>query len=70
MSGQGGGHYGPGADQGNQQQGGSGGVAQRESLGVTYLCGDCGAQNMIKPKDPIRCRHCNHRIMYKMRTKR
>jgi DNA-directed RNA polymerase subunit RPC12/RpoP len=25
---------------------------------------------MIKPKDPIRCRQCNHRIMYKMRTKR
>lgn len=31
---------------------------------------DCGAQNVIKNKDPIRCRQCNHRIMYKMRTKR
>ena len=34
-----------------------------------YICGDCGAMNEIKPKDPIRCRRCGYRIMYKMRTK-
>lgn len=24
----------------------------------------------MKPRDPIRCRECGHRIMYKKRTKR
>jgi DNA-directed RNA polymerase subunit RPC12/RpoP len=31
---------------------------------------DCGAKNEIKPREPIRCRECGHRIMYKKRTKR
>eukprot|EP01041_Mallomonas_annulata_P001052 gene1052-2060_t len=37
---------------------------------VTYLCGACGQQNAIKPQDPIRCRSCGYRILYKTRTKR
>eukprot|EP00322_Chrysochromulina_rotalis_P030843 CAMPEP_0115861932 /NCGR_PEP_ID=MMETSP0287-20121206/17914_1 /TAXON_ID=412157 /ORGANISM="Chrysochromulina rotalis, Strain UIO044" /LENGTH=122 /DNA_ID=CAMNT_0003316335 /DNA_START=36 /DNA_END=404 /DNA_ORIENTATION=+ len=37
--------------------------------GTSYLCGDCGQTNEIKPKDPIRCRFCGYRILYKMRTK-
>ena len=37
--------------------------------GTAYLCGDCGQTNEIKPKDPIRCRFCGYRILYKMRTK-
>lgn len=37
--------------------------------GTAYLCGDCGHTNEIKPKDPIRCRFCGYRILYKMRTK-
>ena len=35
-----------------------------------YICGDCGAQNEIRPRDPIRCRFCGYRILYKARTKR
>ncbi|KAG9305889.1 hypothetical protein G9A89_016541 [Geosiphon pyriformis] len=35
-----------------------------------YLCADCGVDNEIKPKEPLRCKECGHRIMYKMRTKR
>ncbi|KDQ64745.1 hypothetical protein JAAARDRAFT_28385 [Jaapia argillacea MUCL 33604] len=35
-----------------------------------YLCADCGAKNEIKSREPIRCRECGHRIMYKKRTKR
>ena len=31
---------------------------------------DCGAKNAIKSREPIRCRECGHRIMYKKRTKR
>jgi len=38
--------------------------------GVEYRCGDCGARNMIKAGDPVRCRQCGFRILYKMRTKR
>ncbi|KAF9265091.1 hypothetical protein L218DRAFT_861676 [Marasmius fiardii PR-910] len=37
---------------------------------MEYLCADCGARNEIKPREPIRCRECGHRIMYKKRTKR
>ena len=41
----------------------------RQRGGTEYLCGDCGVKNDIKPKDPIRCRFCGYRILYKMRTK-
>ncbi|RKO96933.1 hypothetical protein CXG81DRAFT_14123 [Caulochytrium protostelioides] len=37
---------------------------------VTYVCGECGVDNEIKPREPIRCRDCGHRIMYKKRTTR
>ncbi|KIJ56561.1 hypothetical protein M422DRAFT_22721 [Sphaerobolus stellatus SS14] len=37
---------------------------------MEYLCADCGAKNEIKPREPIRCKECGHRIMYKKRTKR
>ncbi|KAL9182930.1 hypothetical protein ACHAXT_004209 [Thalassiosira profunda] len=38
--------------------------------GVDYRCGDCGARNLIKGGDPVRCRQCGFRILYKTRTKR
>ncbi len=38
--------------------------------GVEYRCGDCGAKNMIKGGDPVRCRQCGFRILYKTRTRR
>jgi DNA-directed RNA polymerase subunit RPC12/RpoP len=31
---------------------------------------DCGVENEIKPREPIRCKACGHRIMYKKRTSR
>lgn len=31
---------------------------------------ECHKENEIKPRDPIRCRECGYRIMYKKRTKR
>ncbi|CAM9441822.1 unnamed protein product [Heterosigma akashiwo] len=55
-------------DQSSGQQGSS--IPPAESTEVKYLCGDCGSENVIKPRDPIRCRQCGFRIMYKMRTKR
>lgn len=37
---------------------------------MTYICAECGSENEIKPKEPIRCKECGYRIMYKKRTKR
>ncbi|XP_051016462.1 DNA-directed RNA polymerases I, II, and III subunit RPABC4 [Acomys russatus] len=37
---------------------------------MIYICGDCHTENEIKSRDPIRCRECGYRIMYKKRTKR
>ncbi|EAL65759.1 RNA polymerase, 7 kDa subunit [Dictyostelium discoideum AX4] len=33
-----------------------------------YICGECGAEHEIKPKEPVKCKDCTHRIMYKKRT--
>ncbi|GLB33629.1 putative DNA directed RNA polymerase, 7 kDa subunit [Lyophyllum shimeji] len=63
----------------SQQQGGQGAGAGAPSgtnlygapqKDMEYICADCGAKNEIKPREPIRCRECGHRIMYKKRTKR
>ncbi|ETW05731.1 hypothetical protein H310_03431 [Aphanomyces invadans] len=37
---------------------------------IKYICGDCGIVNYLAARDPIRCRACGYRIMYKARTKR
>ncbi|KAK2193646.1 hypothetical protein NP493_9g03032 [Ridgeia piscesae] len=37
---------------------------------MLYICGECHHENEIKARDPIRCRECGYRIMYKKRTKR
>ncbi|GJE96585.1 DNA-directed RNA polymerase core subunit rpc10 [Phanerochaete sordida] len=48
----------------------AGGFAAPQRQDMEYLCADCGAKNEIKSREPIRCRECGHRIMYKKRTKR
>lgn len=35
-----------------------------------YLCGDCASKVQLKKGDPIRCKECGHRVLYKERTKR
>ncbi|KAG4072590.1 hypothetical protein HA402_004679 [Bradysia odoriphaga] len=37
---------------------------------MVYVCGECHHENEMRPRDPIRCRECGYRIMYKKRTKR
>ncbi|KAA0157058.1 hypothetical protein FNF27_01962 [Cafeteria roenbergensis] len=37
---------------------------------LQYVCGNCNALNNIKPREPVRCRACGYRILYKMRTTR
>ncbi len=46
-----------------------GGIATRNPV-MEYICADCAATNEIRPREPIRCRECGHRVMYKKRTKR
>uniref|UniRef100_A0A8W8NQ29 DNA-directed RNA polymerases I, II, and III subunit RPABC4 n=1 Tax=Magallana gigas TaxID=29159 RepID=A0A8W8NQ29_MAGGI len=42
----------------------------RKQQTMIYICGECHQENEIKARDPIRCRECGYRIMYKKRTKR
>ncbi|XP_075743163.1 DNA-directed RNA polymerases I, II, and III subunit RPABC4 [Rhipicephalus microplus] len=44
--------------------------AQPVKVPMIYICGECHQENEIRPRDPIRCRECGYRIMYKKRTKR
>uniref|UniRef100_A0A8C5KTD1 DNA-directed RNA polymerases I, II, and III subunit RPABC4 n=1 Tax=Jaculus jaculus TaxID=51337 RepID=A0A8C5KTD1_JACJA len=37
---------------------------------LIYIYRDCHMENETKSRDPIRCRECGYRIMYKKRTKR
>ncbi|KAI5819634.1 DNA directed RNA polymerase, partial [Pyronema omphalodes] len=34
-----------------------------------YLCAECGAKVGINKGEPIRCKECGHRILYKQRTR-
>ena len=45
-------------------------AAAAAEIGVKYVCGDCGGENVIKARDAVRCRFCGYRILYKIRTKR
>uniref|UniRef100_A0A8C9DZL0 DNA-directed RNA polymerases I, II, and III subunit RPABC4 n=1 Tax=Phocoena sinus TaxID=42100 RepID=A0A8C9DZL0_PHOSS len=36
---------------------------------MIYICGKCHKENEIKSRDPIRCRECGYRTMYKKRTR-
>lgn len=37
---------------------------------VIYICGECHSENEIRIKDPIRCRECGYRILYKKRCRK
>ncbi|EFJ25254.1 hypothetical protein SELMODRAFT_173570 [Selaginella moellendorffii] len=56
---------------GGSGAGGSGVLAPPPPIEpVTYMCGDCGTDNSLKPGDVIQCRECGYRILYKKRTRR
>ena len=40
------------------------------SEAAVYFVSECHSENEIRPRDPIRCRECGYRIMYKKRTRR
>lgn len=37
---------------------------------LTFNISECHYENELRPRDPVRCRECGYRIMYKKRTKR
>lgn len=37
---------------------------------VVYKCGDCDGDVPLKRGEPIRCKNCGHRVLYKQRTNR
>jgi DNA-directed RNA polymerase I, II, and III subunit RPABC4 len=48
----------------------SGSASVGEGRSVDYTCGDCDASVSLKRGEPIRCRSCGHRVLYKQRTNR
>jgi len=46
-----------------------GAVNISSSNGVSYNCGDCGSEVVLRPGDVVICRECGYRILYKKRTK-
>lgn len=62
----------------SQQQAGSyggfnitgSGSFEDTSRPVNYLCGDCDTKVSLKKGDPIRCKECGYRVLYKERTNR
>lgn len=40
------------------------------SQAVNYTCGECDGDVTLKRGEPIRCRNCGHRVLYKKRTNR
>ncbi|KAI9050921.1 hypothetical protein LZ554_005033 [Drepanopeziza brunnea f. sp. 'monogermtubi'] len=49
---------------------GGGLEGQGQGPAILYTCGDCSAKVPLKRGDPIRCKECGHRVLYKERTKR
>ena len=45
-------------------------VADANARTVHYKCGDCDQDVPLKRGEPIRCRNCGHRVLYKQRTNR
>lgn len=59
---------------GSSSAGGGAGAGTRPSGAVAvamhYLCAECGVKVGINKGEPIRCKECGHRILYKQRTRR
>ncbi|KAI6086283.1 metallothionein-I transcription activator [Hypoxylon rubiginosum] len=57
--------------------GGPGGAGQRAPFDmdatnviIKYICGDCGTDCPLRRNEPIRCKDCGCRVLYKERTKK
>ncbi|KAF2274570.1 uncharacterized protein EI97DRAFT_435108 [Westerdykella ornata] len=59
-----------GGTTGGAGAGAVGSTAEDRARFVEYTCGDCDASVSLKRGEPIRCRQCGHRVLYKQRTSR
>lgn len=41
-----------------------------EGPAMQYICSDCAVKMSLRKNDPIRCKECGGRVLYKERTKR
>lgn len=41
-----------------------------EGPAMQYICSDCAVKMALRKNDPIRCKECGGRVLYKERTKR
>ena len=46
------------------------GMQSIKNYGVKYVCAQCAVNFTLSPKEPVRCKECGHRVLYKARTKR
>ncbi|AOW03143.1 uncharacterized protein YALI1_C28063g [Yarrowia lipolytica] len=44
------------------------GVANNKSYAVKYLCANCSSKVVLIRGDPVRCKECGHRVLYKERA--
>uniref|UniRef100_A0A060T9Q1 ARAD1D13574p n=1 Tax=Blastobotrys adeninivorans TaxID=409370 RepID=A0A060T9Q1_BLAAD len=46
------------------------GLNAHRNYGVRYICSNCAADVTLNKADPVRCKECGHRVLYKQRTTR
>lgn len=46
------------------------GAGLNKNYGVKYLCPNCSFEVSLNKSDPIRCKDCGYRVLFKKRTKR
>lgn len=46
------------------------GINTYKSYGVRYICANCATKVTLNKGDPVRCKECGHRVLYKERTRR
>lgn len=41
-----------------------------KSFGARYICASCGSPVQLAKGEPVRCKECGHRVLYKERSRR
>lgn len=46
------------------------GAAMYKPTAARYICANCGSLVSLAKGEPVRCKECGHRVLYKERTRR
>ncbi|XBW35182.1 hypothetical protein QEN19_000745 [Hanseniaspora menglaensis] len=46
------------------------GMTHAREATLKYICAECSSRLSLSKNDPVKCKHCGHRILLKARTKR